>query len=428
MSAPPAGGGGGGSGGIVSELKRRLGDSFSLLHAVSIRYQRGEATAEEYYELGLDILAGDAASLFRLVDKLPDAEKREAVQRCHEAAVAELEQQLLLEEQQAEEDAAAAVGARSSNGRQRDQVAGSHDAPAAAAAASASQLLPADVYTDEQDDAELDDLLGQSSSGSSGGQGRLCGNRMWGNADGQPLGQVIHRFLPPWQEAAQGGASGRPGTYQQLAAARKLGSRSGGSGSAPVVPSSTPWVQPGAPIDAPTPQGAGIAAASMSALSLEPPRLRSRGSAAAAPPAAAGSASASSVASGSRRPAIVWLRRDLRLADNPAVHAAAASGRPVLPVFIWAVSLAGKPVAALLPCRWTACYADEDVGCKYGCCLPSVSPPAAGRVGALAARRRRHALAAPQPGLLGWRPAAALRHPPALLQRRQQWLLLCTGW
>jgi deoxyribodipyrimidine photolyase len=35
---------------------------------------------------------------------------------------------------------------------------------------------------------------------------------------------------------------------------------------------------------------------------------------------------------------IVWLRRDLRLADNPALHAAAASGRPVLPVFIWAVS------------------------------------------------------------------------------------------
>jgi hypothetical protein len=75
----------------VSELKRRLGDSFSLLHAVSICYQRGEATAEEYYELGLDILAGDGASLLRLVNKLPDAGKREAVQRCHEAAVAELE-------------------------------------------------------------------------------------------------------------------------------------------------------------------------------------------------------------------------------------------------------------------------------------------------------------------------------------------------
>ncbi len=33
-------------------------------------------------------------------------------------------------------------------------------------------------------------------------------------------------------------------------------------------------------------------------------------------------------------PVIVWLRRDLRLADNPALHAAAATGRPVLPVFL----------------------------------------------------------------------------------------------
>jgi deoxyribodipyrimidine photo-lyase len=33
---------------------------------------------------------------------------------------------------------------------------------------------------------------------------------------------------------------------------------------------------------------------------------------------------------------IVWLRQDLRLADNPALHAACQSGGPVLPVFIWA--------------------------------------------------------------------------------------------
>lgn len=34
-------------------------------------------------------------------------------------------------------------------------------------------------------------------------------------------------------------------------------------------------------------------------------------------------------------PILVWLRRDLRLADQPALHAAAATGRPVIPVFIW---------------------------------------------------------------------------------------------
>lgn len=32
---------------------------------------------------------------------------------------------------------------------------------------------------------------------------------------------------------------------------------------------------------------------------------------------------------------IVWLRRDLRVDDRPALTAAAVSGAPVLPVFIW---------------------------------------------------------------------------------------------
>ncbi|MEV8215087.1 deoxyribodipyrimidine photo-lyase [Leifsonia sp. NPDC077715] len=35
------------------------------------------------------------------------------------------------------------------------------------------------------------------------------------------------------------------------------------------------------------------------------------------------------------RPAVVWFRDDLRIADNPALHAAAESGRPVLCVFVW---------------------------------------------------------------------------------------------
>ena len=34
------------------------------------------------------------------------------------------------------------------------------------------------------------------------------------------------------------------------------------------------------------------------------------------------------------RPVIVWFRRDLRLADHAALHAAACSGRPVLPLFV----------------------------------------------------------------------------------------------
>ena len=34
------------------------------------------------------------------------------------------------------------------------------------------------------------------------------------------------------------------------------------------------------------------------------------------------------------QPVIVWLRRDLRLADQPALAAAVDSGAPVIPVFI----------------------------------------------------------------------------------------------
>ncbi len=33
-------------------------------------------------------------------------------------------------------------------------------------------------------------------------------------------------------------------------------------------------------------------------------------------------------------PILIWFRRDLRLTDHPALHAAAATGRPIIPVFI----------------------------------------------------------------------------------------------
>jgi deoxyribodipyrimidine photo-lyase len=34
------------------------------------------------------------------------------------------------------------------------------------------------------------------------------------------------------------------------------------------------------------------------------------------------------------RPILLWFRQDLRLADNPALHAAVATGRPVIPLFV----------------------------------------------------------------------------------------------
>ena len=33
-------------------------------------------------------------------------------------------------------------------------------------------------------------------------------------------------------------------------------------------------------------------------------------------------------------PVLLWLRRDLRLADQPALMAAIASGAPVIPVYV----------------------------------------------------------------------------------------------
>ncbi|MEL7082781.1 MAG: deoxyribodipyrimidine photo-lyase, partial [Pseudomonadota bacterium] len=36
----------------------------------------------------------------------------------------------------------------------------------------------------------------------------------------------------------------------------------------------------------------------------------------------------------SSHPIIIWFRRDLRLSDHPALHAAAQSGRPIVPLFV----------------------------------------------------------------------------------------------
>ncbi|MBI1233168.1 MAG: deoxyribodipyrimidine photo-lyase [Alphaproteobacteria bacterium] len=50
----------------------------------------------------------------------------------------------------------------------------------------------------------------------------------------------------------------------------------------------------------------------------------------------------SSSASTQSGPAIVWFRQDLRLSDNPALHQAAESGAPVIPVFVLDDDTPGK--------------------------------------------------------------------------------------
>ncbi len=63
------------------------------------------------------------------------------------------------------------------------------------------------------------------------------------------------------------------------------------------------------------------------------------------PKASAGRGKAGSLGAA---PALVWFRQDLRLSDNPALAAAAESGGPVIPVFIWAPEEEGawRPGAA----------------------------------------------------------------------------------
>ncbi len=43
-----------------------------------------------------------------------------------------------------------------------------------------------------------------------------------------------------------------------------------------------------------------------------------------------------------KRPALVWFRQDLRLADNPALHAAAASGAPIFALYVHDDEAAGQ--------------------------------------------------------------------------------------
>jgi deoxyribodipyrimidine photo-lyase len=52
----------------------------------------------------------------------------------------------------------------------------------------------------------------------------------------------------------------------------------------------------------------------------------------------------------SRLPVILWFRQDLRLADNPALHAAVGSGRPVVPLFVLHEASDGRPWGAAS--RW----------------------------------------------------------------------------
>ena len=54
----------------------------------------------------------------------------------------------------------------------------------------------------------------------------------------------------------------------------------------------------------------------------------------------------------SLKPSILWFRQDLRLEDQPALHAAIAKGGPVIPLFIWAPEEEGNWAPGAANCWW----------------------------------------------------------------------------
>lgn len=71
-------------------------------------------------------------------------------------------------------------------------------------------------------------------------------------------------------------------------------------------------------------------------------------------------------------PVVVWLRKDLRLTDNHALHAAAASGRPVVLLYAWAPQEFGPWLAGGATKYWLhhalACFA-RTLRARYGATL-----------------------------------------------------------
>ena len=67
-------------------------------------------------------------------------------------------------------------------------------------------------------------------------------------------------------------------------------------------------------------------------------------------------------------PVILWFRLDLRLADNPALAAAASSGRPVVPVYILDTATEAGPVgrASLWWLHMSLAALDAGLRKRYG--------------------------------------------------------------
>ena len=71
------------------------------------------------------------------------------------------------------------------------------------------------------------------------------------------------------------------------------------------------------------------------------------------------------------QPIIFWFRRNLRIADNPALHAAARTGAPVIPFYVLEENAGSAPGAAACGgCRavWPLWMATSESGVRGSSC------------------------------------------------------------
>ena len=327
--------------GLTSELKARLGaERYALLQSVSVNFQRSALDAREYYDVALDILEGDAASLLALVDRLPDRRKRESVHAAHRAAASP-------------SVAPAAPAAPAAEPRRVDgQMPAPADAIPATPPAAAHEddhLCP--VCIDAVPRARCEpcghalcaaclDLWRRAVAGDDRRAAPTC---PMCRAEVRGFAVVEGPEDPErldWAGAESNGAECRAGAASDAASNAASDASSRGDGAKTLSRGARARTKRAAAKSAKPRDGDGDGEFHDGPRDYRPygdswdgagdldvrRRVDSRRSVPVPVPDATRDPA----------PVVVWFRQDLRATDNPALHAAASSGAPVVPVFVWA--------------------------------------------------------------------------------------------
>ena len=335
-----------------------------------MEYQRGHTAVDAYYDIALDILEGDASSLLALSDKLPNASRRADLRAHHERRL----------EARAALDAAAADAAA----RELDRVARLADfllpptptpprLPRVDSAASfASSSAASDGDDDDDDDVAafssllLDDddddccpicLDARASVACAPCMHALCAGclELWTSADASfyavaKRGSDARRTTCPTCRGEITGFAAAPPPPSRKKTERTRGGRDDREGTSNDSSNSKSSSPPGPP------PGDGVIRKKASRGSRARRKRRDAGGGGATADgdgvdgpadyrrygdswtnadARANARDSSGVSGASASPIVVWFRQDLRVRDNPALHAAARTGRPVVAAYVW---------------------------------------------------------------------------------------------